>query len=397
MPFKASGRGAYGPQGQKVIKGPLAPVWVTGAGQVGSANLGASVSVQLSATDDSGDAPTYTIASGALPTGLSLSSSGLISGTLGGSAGTATFTVNATDVNGRATTSGSFTFLSIQPAWTALTFTTNSTGVNGPSAGNVTANFTGTASAWSVSSGVILLTIPVTGSYRIDIAGARGGNANNGSGGQAARIVGTTTLTGDAQYKVVVGQPGGDRPGGSQQGSGGGGGASFVAANSGNIPIVIAGGGGGSAGAWPGYSSYGAGNASTSTVPNQSNGCNNCAAIASGGNGGNNCSPGAAAGGGWFSAGSSSGTSNGAAPGQALSGIPTGGVNGDNGGVGGFGGGGGGRNVIAGGGGGYNGGNTPGDSSCTGGGAGGSSYTSGFSVESSNLYSGAGYVTFTRL
>ena len=117
MPFKSSARGAYGPQGQKVIKGPLSPVWVTGTGSLGSANLGSSVSIQLSATDDSGDAPTYTIASGSLPTGLSLSSSGLISGTLGGSAGTATFTVNATDVNGRATTSGSFTFTSIQPAW----------------------------------------------------------------------------------------------------------------------------------------------------------------------------------------------------------------------------------------------------------------------------------------
>jgi len=103
MPFKSSGRGAYGPQGQKVIKGPLAPVWVT-SGALSNGNVGQAYSVQLSATDDSGDAPTYTIDSGSLPSGLSLSSSGLISGTIGGSAGTFTFTVNATDVNGRATT-----------------------------------------------------------------------------------------------------------------------------------------------------------------------------------------------------------------------------------------------------------------------------------------------------
>ena len=104
MPFKASARGSYGPQGQRVIKGPLAPVWVTTSLPGVSQNQ--AYSQQLNATDDSGDAPTYTLNSGSLPTGLSLSSSGLISGTAS-AAGTFTFTVNATDVNGRFTTSGS--------------------------------------------------------------------------------------------------------------------------------------------------------------------------------------------------------------------------------------------------------------------------------------------------
>jgi len=104
MPFLSSARGAFGPQGQKVIKGPLAPVWTTfSPPAISSSN---SYSYQFVATDDSGDAPTYTLASGSVPTGLTLSSSGLLSGSATASA-TFTFTINATDVNGRTTTSPS--------------------------------------------------------------------------------------------------------------------------------------------------------------------------------------------------------------------------------------------------------------------------------------------------
>ena len=106
MPFRSSSRGSYGPQAQKLIKGPLAPTW-TSSGTIGtSVPQGQSYSVQLSATDDSLDAPTYALASGSLPTGLTLSSAGLISGTPS-AAGDFSFTVNATDANGRITTSGS--------------------------------------------------------------------------------------------------------------------------------------------------------------------------------------------------------------------------------------------------------------------------------------------------
>ena len=106
MPFRSSSRGSYGPQAQKLIKGPLAPTW-TSSGTIGT-NIpqGQSYSVQLSATDDSLEQPTYSLASGSLPTGTTLSSTGLISGTPS-AAGTFTFTVNATDANGRETASGS--------------------------------------------------------------------------------------------------------------------------------------------------------------------------------------------------------------------------------------------------------------------------------------------------
>lgn len=105
MPFRSSSRGSYGPQAQKLIKGPLAPTW-TSSGTIGTnVAQGQSYSVQLTATDDSGSAPTYALNSGTLPTGLTLSSSGLISGTPS-AAGDFNFTVIATDENGRSTVSG---------------------------------------------------------------------------------------------------------------------------------------------------------------------------------------------------------------------------------------------------------------------------------------------------
>lgn len=112
MPSQSSARGKYGAQGMRAMRGPLAPVWVS-SGTIGT-NIpqGQAYSVQLSATDDSGVAPTYTLASGSLPTGTSLNSAGLISGTPS-AAGTFTFTVNATDENGRTTTSGSLS-ISVQ-------------------------------------------------------------------------------------------------------------------------------------------------------------------------------------------------------------------------------------------------------------------------------------------
>lgn len=117
MPFRASGRGAYGPQGQRVIKGPLAPVWSTSGTLTGA--TAAPYSFQLVATDDSTDAPTYSLVSGSLPTGMTLSSSGLISGTATGASASYSFVVRATDVNGRFTDSGTLTIVAtLGPSWT---------------------------------------------------------------------------------------------------------------------------------------------------------------------------------------------------------------------------------------------------------------------------------------
>ena len=76
-----------------------APTWVTSAGSLGGFTELTSLSIQLSATDPS-DSLTYSLASGSsLPSGVTLSSSGLISGTVPDVAVVTTynFTVNVSD------------------------------------------------------------------------------------------------------------------------------------------------------------------------------------------------------------------------------------------------------------------------------------------------------------
>ena len=76
-----------------------APTWTTAAGTLGTFGQGSAISVTVAATSDSTIA--YSVASGSLPTGLSLnSSSGVISGTESGSDTANTtynFTLRATD------------------------------------------------------------------------------------------------------------------------------------------------------------------------------------------------------------------------------------------------------------------------------------------------------------
>jgi hypothetical protein len=85
------------------------PIWVTSAGNL--ATLGdrdANASIQLSATDPDSDSVTYSVTSGSLPGGLSLSSSGLISGNQADVAGSTTypFTITASSTSsGGVTTS----------------------------------------------------------------------------------------------------------------------------------------------------------------------------------------------------------------------------------------------------------------------------------------------------
>jgi len=96
MIFAPTNSGAMGP----AVRYSGAPSWTTTAA---GSNNGAAASIQLVATGDS--ALTYTLGAGSLPTGLTLSSSGLISGTVSGYTNTTvvTFTVIATDQEGQQT------------------------------------------------------------------------------------------------------------------------------------------------------------------------------------------------------------------------------------------------------------------------------------------------------
>ncbi len=80
-----------------VISVDNSPTWSTSAGSLGTIGINHSGNhFTLVATDPDSDAITYAVQSGSLPTGTSLSTAGVISGTVGGSAATFSFTVRAT-------------------------------------------------------------------------------------------------------------------------------------------------------------------------------------------------------------------------------------------------------------------------------------------------------------
>lgn len=407
MPFKSSARGSYGPQGQKVIKGPLAPVWTTfSPGAVGTETF----SYTFVATDDSGDVPTYSVASGSLPTGLTLNSStGVLSGTATTS-GTFTYTLRATDVNGRFTdtTSISQVVSLVLYTFSSATFTTG--GVTGRDGPNITQARSGLGNpSWAstylnmTNNGIQRWTVPGTGNYSFIVAGARGGN--DGQAGGAGRIItGNVSLTQGEILNIVCGQPGQDNGG---NGGGGGGGGSFVYSGgsvsySDSDLLFAAGGGGGANSGGSGFTGEDGLNSNRASggKDNYQNAANRLATPASLGYGGNMASEnnyGAAGGAGFLGNGASGnqGYAGGSSGASGWTGGPTGpGINM----VGGFGGGSGCMQDCggSGAGGGYTGG---GGASCysTSGGGGSKHGTRVTSAVFGSTNAGSGYVTITKL
>ncbi|XP_015774518.1 PREDICTED: leukocyte tyrosine kinase receptor-like [Acropora digitifera] len=124
-------------------------------------------------------------------------------------------------------------------------------GVHGPTS---TAGYHGTSLEDQVIlyKGIQIWTVPVTGSYVIEAAGASGGNgsyryvyssAHWKLGGLGAKITGTFQLNQGTKLKILVGQKGGTSPA-SMSRAGGGGGGSFVTLLD-DTPLIVAGGGGG--------------------------------------------------------------------------------------------------------------------------------------------------------
>lgn len=274
------------------------PVWVTSGSITGVGN-GSAYSYQLSATDDSGTAPTYGLVSGTFPSGISLSSSGLISGTasgITGSTGTLNFVFSATDANGTVTNSGVISLPTSIYTYTTNTFTTQgSYGLTGPS----TVSYGAIPSSYiSVPyTGIQKWFPPGAGTYQITAVGAQGGSASY-AGGYGAQVVNTYTITDPSiPWWILVGQIGGFF---NTSQCGGGGGASIVSIGSDyatSTLITAAGGGGG--GSADGNQSGNAGQAST-TGGGISGGTSG-----QGGYGGGGSEVGAG-GGGWLSAGSGS-------------------------------------------------------------------------------------------
>jgi hypothetical protein len=190
-----------------------APLWNTASGALTEGSNVAAYSYQLSATGNSyGTNLTYSIVSGALPTGLSLSSSGLISGTAS-AGGTSSFTARVTDEYGK---------------YTDRAFSLKINGV---------ATYTSSGS-FTVPAGVTSLSVLL-------VAGGGGGqngtSSAGGGGGGAGGVLYTPTYAVTPGAVISVGiagasgvaSTGGNSTFGTLTANGGGNGASY-GANGGN-------------------------------------------------------------------------------------------------------------------------------------------------------------------
>ncbi|MDC0309358.1 glycine rich domain-containing protein, partial [bacterium] len=107
-------------------------------------------------------------------------------------------------------------------------------------------------------------TVPVTGTYTIEVWGAAGGGNNSRTiGGKGARMKGTFSLTVGDVLKILVGQKG---PNTTDSYNAGGGGGSFVIKGTNTILVIAAGGGGSSYSSASNYFSQSTADASTSNT-----------------------------------------------------------------------------------------------------------------------------------
>jgi len=313
------------------------PTWVTSAGSLGSFAEQVNATIYaLSVSDES--AITYSLASGSsLPSGVTLSSSGVISGTLPDVASntTYTFTVNATDGVNTAI-SRTFSFVSnAAPVWVTAAgslggyatntsiatpslsatdssdtvtyalasgsslpggFTLNSnTGVISGTLPTVSVDttYTFTINATDSINNVprefsILNRVPVSVEYLL-VGGGGAGGTNHGTGGGAGGVLSSTvSLSPGSTYAIAIGTGGTINANGSQGGDG---------VSTTGFGLTAGGGGGGG----KGYS----------TTGSDANGRSGIATNGSGGGGGAFASGGSGNGAG-FSGGSGSSTSPGA-------------------------------------------------------------------------------------
>lgn len=278
---------------------------------------------------------------------------------------------------------------------TTQTFTNcGQTGRTGPSQGQCNAIYG--PGVVTVNNGIQEWTVPVTGNYSIEVAGAQGGGSNGGLG---AVMRGEFSLTQGTVLKLLVGQTGTTAIVSPTSSSSGGGGSYVTLSN--NSPLIVAGGGGGNQG---GNIATAHGNASTSGQTGY--GPNSVGAGGTNGNGGNS-SDNSGGGGGLLTNGA---TGSNGGPNEGGKAFVNGGFGGDPAvgnltyptAAGGFGGGGTGTNTgwrAGGGGGGYSGGgggNVNMDSTnCAGGGGG--SYNSGINqMNQTGIHSGHGYISITK-
>ena len=175
-------------------------------------------------------------------------------------------------------------------SFTSHTFTPCGTsGSAGPSQANCRSSYSTTwdelDSNFTVVNGIQYWVAPYSGKFRIEAAGAAGGNGNAGTGGAGAKMIGEFSLTAGETIRILVGQKGGNNPAVTADinRTGGGGGGTFVVRSPFNTNasiLVVAGGGGGSG------SSSGGGAGQTTTSGQSGRGASSGAGGTNGGGGG---------------------------------------------------------------------------------------------------------------
>ena len=207
-----------------------APVWTTTAGALSFASEGNAYSFQLVANSGTaGGALTYTLQSGNLPNNLTLSSSGLISGTMAsGTAGTTSnFTVRVTDT-ANAFTDRAFS-ITVASLWQYIVVaggggsgTAWNDGAGGGGAGGYRSSVAGESSGGGTTSETSIA-IALNTNYVVTVGA---GGTMYSQGGNS--VFGSVTSIGGG-----VGSPSGGAGGfpGGNGGSGGGGGAGQLAGN----------------------------------------------------------------------------------------------------------------------------------------------------------------------
>ena len=318
------------------------PTWVTSAGSLGSFAEQVNATIYaLSVSDES--AITYSLASGSsLPSGVTLSSSGVISGTLPDIASntTYTFTVNATDGVNTAI-SRTFSFISnAAPVWvtsagslggyptntaistSALSATDSSDTVTYAlaSGSSLPAGFTLNSSTGVISGTLPVVSVDTTYTFTINatdsinnvprefsilnrvpvsveyllVGGGGAGGSNHGTGGGAGGVLSSNvSLSPGVSYAIAIGTGGTINANGSQGGDG---------VSTTGFGLTAGGGGGGG----KGYSSTGSdAQGRPGVATNGSGGGGGAQASGGGGNGsgfsggsGSSGSPGAGGGGG---------------------------------------------------------------------------------------------------
>ena len=214
------------------------PVWTTASAQLGAAIYkGDAFSRTVAATHGAGGV-TFAAISG-FPSGVSVNSSGTVSGTVAFGATNEIVTLSIDAVSTvtlqNATREFTLSLLGKLFAYTSHTFTNAGvTGRDGPSLAQCRAAYTTT---WDetyltmVTNGIQRFEVPATGTYRITAKGAAGGNSpSNGTflGGNGAIVQSNHILTIGTILQILVGQMGQNDPSPSTGYGAGSGGGSFV-------------------------------------------------------------------------------------------------------------------------------------------------------------------------